>query len=304
MADQSDIRIGLIGLGNAGQAILQPLSASVSVHVFDRNTERYRDLPAICQQAPIIETSAAELAKACDLIIFSLPTPAASLSVAEEICTALKPQAIILETSTVRPEDVEAVHTIIAATGARVVDAAVVGGVHKLAQGKGVFLAGVPEEDAGIVGVVLRKMAEEILFLGARGDGMRTKLIVNGVAHAAYVVLLEAGALAAKQNIPLTVLYKLLARESGLMRPLTHRFGERLRAGNFDGGMSTNNAHKDSGLILDVAHKLGVPLFATEAAHGVYEKAIAEGLGTLDYASVGKLWEKWLGVSFAEDAKT
>jgi 3-hydroxyisobutyrate dehydrogenase-like beta-hydroxyacid dehydrogenase len=101
--------------------------------------------------------------------------------------------------------------------------------------------------------------------------------------------------------VPLSVFHRLLERESGLLRPLTHRFGERLREHDFAGGMSIANARKDSALILDAARDLGVPLFATSAAHNVYELAMREGLGTLDYASIGTLWEKWLGISFARD---
>jgi 3-hydroxyisobutyrate dehydrogenase-like beta-hydroxyacid dehydrogenase len=243
---------------------------------------------------------AAELAREADLVILSLPTPAASRAAAEEILPAVQPGVIVLETSTVGPQDVEALHDLLAGAGARVLDAAVVGGVHKLAEGRGVFLLGASEADAGPAGEVLGGIAEELFFLGARGGGMRAKLIVNAVAHAVYVVLLEAGALAAAQDMPLTVLRRLLARESGLMRPLTHRFGERLPAHDFAGGMSTLNARKDSGLALDAAKALGVPLFAIQAAHSVYELAVREGLGPLDYAAVGQLWEKWLGVSFRD----
>ena len=57
---------------------------------------------------------------------------------------------------------------------------------------------------------------------------MRAKLVANAVSHSAYVLLLEAAALAVAQDIPLPVFYRLMERESGLMRPLTHRFGERL----------------------------------------------------------------------------
>jgi hypothetical protein len=43
-------------------------------------------------------------------------------------------------------------------------------------------------------------------------------------------------------------------------------------------------------------------MFATQAAHAAYEVAVREGLGSLDYASLGTLWEKWLGFSFKDDA--
>jgi 3-hydroxyisobutyrate dehydrogenase-like beta-hydroxyacid dehydrogenase len=95
-----------------------------------------------------------------------------------------------------------------------------------------------------------------------------------------------------------------MERESGLMRPLTHRFGERLRRGDFSCGMSTVNARKDSSLILETARKLGVPLFAIAATHSVYELAVAEGMGALDYASMGRLWEKWLGITLTDKKQT
>jgi 3-hydroxyisobutyrate dehydrogenase-like beta-hydroxyacid dehydrogenase len=303
MADRgTDIRVGLIGLGNAGMAMLQALAKHSAVHIYDRNPDRLSEATMIGGHTPVVAGSAADLARNVDLIILSLPMPAASLSVAEEIRSAVGDGKTIIEASTVRPEDVEALHDCLSSTGARVVDAAVVGGVHKLSEGKGVFLVGVPEAEAGIVATVLCRMAEELFFLAGRGDGMRMKLIVNGVAHAIYVVLMEAGALAGAQKLPLSVLYRLLERESGLMRPLTHRFGERLREHDFAGGMSTINARKDSALILETARALGVPMFATQAAHAAYEVAVREGLGTLDYASIGTLWEKWLGISFKDAA--
>jgi len=291
------VRIGLIGLGNAGNALLQALSGSRRLHVYDRDPGRYEGIA----DGAIPASSVADLARTADLILLSLPMPAASLSVAEEMRAALRPGATVVETSTVRPEHVEQLSTMLSPSGARVIDAAVIGGVHKLALGRGVFLVGPPEDETGPAGAVLRSIAEEIFFLKRRGDGMRAKLVANAVSHSAYVLLLEAAALAAAQDIPLSVFYRLMERESGLMRPLTHRFGERLRRHDFEGGMSTANAKKDSTLVLETAQALGVPLFAIQATHAVYEIAMREGLETLDYSAMGQLWEKWLGISFADE---
>jgi 3-hydroxyisobutyrate dehydrogenase-like beta-hydroxyacid dehydrogenase len=149
---------------------------------------------------------------------------------------------------------------------------------------------------------MLDAAAEKIFYLGPLGNGMRTKLVCNGVAHAVMVVLVEAAALAAKQGIPMDVFYELMRRESGLMRPLTHRFADRIFKQDFSGGMTTANARKDSALILRVAQDLGVPLFATSAAHTVYEIAMnsESGLATQDYAAISTLWERWAGVTFKD----
>src|SRR3546814_5740947 len=100
---------------------------------------------------------------------------------------------------------------------------------------------------------------------------MRAKLVNNAVAHTTMVMLLEGAALAVKAGVPIEVYYTLMQRESGLLRPLTHRFGERIRQQDFEGGMPTANARKDSMLALDLARELGVPLFTLQASHTVYE---------------------------------
>lgn len=297
--DARPLRAGLIGAGNAGQAMAAALAPHAALTVFDRDEAQCRKAADGAQRTVAIAGSAAHLAREADLVILSLPTPAASLSVADEIAGAVRPGTIVLETSTVRPEDVEALHDVLASAGARVMDAAIVGGIAALSQGRAAFLVGAAEGEAGVAAAVLDKLAADIFWLGARGKGMAAKLVVNAVAHAVYVVLVEAGALAAAQGIPMEVLQRLLERESGLMRPLTHRFGERLQSHDFAGGMSVTNAAKDSRLVQEAAEALGVPLYAIPAAHEVYELAIAEGLANLDYAAIGKLWEERLGIDFA-----
>jgi len=293
-------RVGLIGLGNAGQALHTALSARRALAVFDLDPARCVQAGEGAAHAPVVAESAAELARGADVVILSLPTPEASLAVAREIAGAARPGLLVVETSTVASDDIEALADVLSPAGARVIDAAIVGGVAKLAAGQGVFLVGPPEHDCGHAAPLLREIAEEIVFLGGRGDGMRTKLVVNAVAHSAYVVLVEAGALALAQGIPFDVLAGLLKRESGLARPLTHRFADRLRRHDFAGGMPAVNALKDSRLALEAAQALGVATPVMAAAHGVYDQAVAHGLGGLDYAALGTLWEDALGISFAD----
>ena len=53
-------------------------------------------------------------------------------------------------------------------------------------------------------------------------------------------------------------------------------------------------------LALELARDLGVPLFTMQASHAVYEIARSHGLDRLDYASISKLWEGWLGIAFGD----
>ena len=62
--------------------------------------------------------------------------------------------------------------------------------------------------------------------------------------------------------------------------------------------MPTEAALKDSMLALELAQKGHVPLFAMQSSHTVYEAAVAQGLGRLDYAAIARLWEEWGGYTF------
>ena len=293
---QEQAPIGLIGLGNAGMALASPLLKQYSVLGFDRDSGRAK----IAGQAGVrIAASSRAVAEGCEIVMMSLPTPEASRAAMMEMAGKALAGRLVIETSTVSPHDIEWLVKIAAEHGATVVDSAIVGGVQKLTQGSTTFLVGASEADFARAGPVLRAAAEEIFHLGPVGNGMRAKLVNNAVAHTTMVMILEAAALAAKAGVPMDIFYTLMSRESGLMRPLTHRFGERIRNQDFEGGMSTANARKDSVLILDLARELGVPLFTLQASHTVYEIANNEDLSRLDYASISRLWERWLDVSFA-----
>lgn len=291
---QSETSIGLIGLGNAGTALATALSKRYTLFAYDLDAARIANSTLPLHAAD----SAQDVALHCDVIFLSLPTPQASLSVVRNLCEVSLENKLVIETSTVNPDDVESLITLVNSAGGGLIDAAIVGGVHKLALGQGVFLVGAANEHMKRSRPILETAAEEIFHLGPAGNGMRTKVVVNAVAHTTMVMLLEAGAIAVKAGIPIETFLSLMKRESGLTRPLMHRFCERILNQDFEGGMPTANARKDSVLATDLAQKLGVPLFTIPAAHTVYEIANNSDLTRLDYASISRLWERWLDIEF------
>ena len=168
-----------------------------------------------------------------------------------------------------------------------------------MAAGENTFLVGGSEADFGKARAILEPIAERIHHLGPVGAGSGAKVVNNAVMHAVMVVLIEAGAMASKLEIPMETMIEILARKDGLMRPLDHRMRERMCNADYAGGMSVTNARKDSTLTLETAHDLGVPLFATLAAHTPYEIAEQSGYGALDYSALAKLWEAWCDLQFA-----
>jgi len=292
-------KVGLVGLGNAGLALATAVTRKFTVVAYDRDEARCKLARAAgVEVAPNVRA----VAEQCSILMLCLPNPSISRTVLAEIGNAALERKLVIENSTVGPEDIDELLHIAAPAKARIIEAAILGGVQKLAAGKGTFLVGAADADFAEAKPILESAAEKIFHLGPLGNGMRAKLVCNGVAHAVMVVLIEAAALAAAQGIPMDTFYELMKRDSGLTRPLTHRFFERILRQDFEGGMTIANAHKDSTLILGVARELGVPLFATAAAHTPYEIALSEekrgGQAVKDYSIISKLWEKWAGVSF------
>ena len=160
------MQIGLVGLVGAGLALATPLMRNFAVVGYDRSEER-RQLAA--SAGVQVAASSAEISKACEIVLLSLPLPAASLSAAAELMQGDMRGRLVIETSTVGPHDVENLQAAVAGSGATVVDSAIVGGVHKLTEGRTTFLVGASPADFGRAKAVLDWAAEEIFHLGDTG---------------------------------------------------------------------------------------------------------------------------------------
>ena len=287
--------VGIIGLGNAGGAVAGALAAKVPVVGFDLDPDRCAVASGLGVET--VDTLG-EVAVKAKRVLLSLPKPEISISVTESLVAAASRPELIIETSTVTPGTAQTGHELCAAEGIAYVDAAIAGGVASMAAGKITFFLGGAEADKALARPILELVADGIYDLGPIGAGMGTKVVNNGVMHAVMVVLIEAFAMSNKLGVPSQTMIDILNREEGLLRPLVHRVQERMQQGNYEGGMSITNARKDSVLALETAQQLGVPLFATLAAHTPYEIAQARDMGDLDYASLASLWEQWADISF------
>ena len=297
---EHDGPVALAGLGNMGSAVAGRLTERFTVLGFDVDPTRRAN--AADRYGITVVDDLALLARA-STVVLSLPTPEISATVVRTLLADLRPGTLIVETSTVNPADMWRLRDLCAPQGVRVVDGAILSGVAQMAAGRSTLLVGGKAEDLDRAAGVFEALAPRVLRFGDVGSGMAAKVINNAVAHAVMVILVEAGAMAAATGVAQDDLANLLADpDAGLLRPLTHRFVERVLRADYEGGMPTEAARKDSTLALALAQTSGVPLFAIQGAHTVYELAVADGLGRLDYASIARLWEGWTNRSFSTRA--
>lgn len=288
--------VAMIGLGNAGAALARALTGRFPLRGYDVDTRRRE---AVADLELEWQDSIDAVVAGADFALLSLPRPEISRAVVDAIAGAQTKPRVVIETSTITPKVARDMAAVCRDAGIGFVDAAIAGGVQSMAAGENTFLVGGSEEDFSAARTVIEPIAARVHFLGPVGAGSGAKVVNNGVMHALMVVLIEAGAMASKLEIPMDTMIEILARPDGIMRPLEHRLRDRMCSGDYAGGMSVTNARKDSTLALETAQDFGVPLFATSAAHTPYEIAEQLGYGDLDYAALAKLWESWCDLHFS-----
>ena len=282
----------VIGLGNMGIEVAARLAAAGPVTGFDLSADRI----ALASARGIpVAASLDEAAAGAGAVVLSLPNPAASRATVAALVRTLPAGTLVIETSTVTPADIAAMHALCTAAGIGLIDAAIQSGVEIMARGGSVLLIGGAADDIARAKPWLDALSLLQSVMGESGAGAAAKVINNAVAHAVYVVLAEALAMARANGIATADFVAMMkGADAGLVRPLTHRIGERVAQRNFAPGMPLDAARKDSVLALEVAQRDGIPLFAIQGAHTAYELACARGFGREDYAVLARLWDDWI----------
>lgn len=283
--------VAIYGLGNMGYPLAERVGRHFPTLVFDLDAAQLQraqqsfNAKAIQSPDDLCETR---------VVVLCLPNPGISLKVLQQIGPHLPRGAVVLETSTVNPEHIHAEQAAVADYGIDVVDASIMAGVGQMVAGSASLALGGDPAAITRVQPVLDAIATKQVYFGAQGAGAAAKVINNAVAHAVMIVVAEAGAMATASGVDCQKLIALLSdAQMGLHRPLTYRYAERIVQGDYAGGMPLDAARKDSVLALQLAQTLGVPLFAIQGSHSVYDMASAAGYGRDDYAAVAKLWADW-----------
>ncbi len=283
--------VAVYGLGNMGYPIARRLARHFSIQVADLDSARVERARAELSAMPIRDGGDLSDTR---VVILSLPSPKASLAVLRQIASHLPADAVVVETSTVNPEDVQACAALLESTGIRIIDASVMAGVSQMESGDAMLLVGGEPGAVAQCAGVLDAIAPRQINFGGLGAGAAAKVINNAVAHAVMVVVAEAGSMATAAGVDCDKLVQLLSdSRMGLHRPLTYRYAQRIMQDDYEGGMPLDAARKDSVLALALGQNLGVPLFAIQASHSVYEMATTAGYGRDDYAAIAKLWSDW-----------
>ncbi|MSR14063.1 MAG: NAD(P)-dependent oxidoreductase [Gammaproteobacteria bacterium] len=287
--------IGFIGTGTIGGPMAERLiDPAHRLHVFDLNPFATRPHEA---KGALRAAGVAEIAGICDTVFLSLPGPPQISEVvlgAEGLLAHAGALSTIIDLSTNSIALNREIAGIAHAKGIQYLDAPVSGGKVAAREGKLAVMVGGDQATFNAVRHLIECFGEHLFYMGPSGAGTLTKLVNNQIFLSASVLIQEGFVMGAKAGMDPTAILEVLKVSSAgslLARAplvLSRKFDMDVFA--------LAIAAKDLEVALASAAAVGAEMPMTTAAAGVYQQALAAGLGTADFFATVKVLEAAAGV--------
>jgi 3-hydroxyisobutyrate dehydrogenase-like beta-hydroxyacid dehydrogenase len=277
-------RFGFIGLGQMGHGMAASLlRGGLPLTVHDQNEAAGRDL---VENGATWADSPGQVAKECDVLFTSLPTPAVVETVAygpAGVVDSLQPGAAWFDLSTNALDVVTKLHADLRTRGIDFFDAPVSGGPAGAASGKLAIWVGGDAAAFQRHSPVLAHLADRATRIGGIGAGTTAKLLHNVASAAINAVTAEVMTVGVKAGIEPAALYEALRSGAAGRRRSFDAVGPRFLAGTFDPpSFKLQLAHKDLGLARRLAQDLRVPTRMCDLVFDEISEAMNRGWGERD----------------------
>jgi 3-hydroxyisobutyrate dehydrogenase-like beta-hydroxyacid dehydrogenase len=279
-------RVGFIGLGLMGA----PMAANVArgghaLTVFNRTSAKAQPLAELGAR---VVSCPREVAQASEVVITMLTDAdgvRAVLDGPDGLLAGGHPGKVLIDMSTISPEQAIDLAGYLAAHGWELLEAPVFGSTGPATEGTLGIMAGGRRELFDRWRDLLACMGKHIFYLGPQGTGATTKLAFNLLVAAQVASLAECMTLAAKGGIDLKTMGDIVLA-SGVVSNLLQRKVGNVIAQDYRPAFALRNMNKDLGLMIDTGHALGAALPVTAAVHQIFSAAQASGLGDQDMSAI------------------
>lgn len=261
------LRVGLIGVGMMGAALMSRLhAAGREVQVYDISEERMR--LAHAEGAHTVD-SIAEAARGVEFIHIFVRTDEELIEVTtgkDGVLSSATEGALLFLHSTVMPDTSKKIAQITRSRMVRTMDAPITAVPRVVAEGNAVFLLGGDDEDAAVAVPYLEPLGRAVYHFGPVGSGNIAKIAKNlinaneRIALAEVAAIVEAGGLNVQQFLDMAAA---IDRGSTVAR---WRASLSIEANHAAPLPASNLLNKDIGLAADLARALGVHTPMTQAA--------------------------------------
>lgn len=209
---------------------------------------------------------------------------------------SLNPGALVCLCTTVPPAYSEELEGRLKKSELLFLDAPVSGGPAKAATGEMTIMASGSPDAFGLAKDCFDAIATKVYELGDKaGAGSKFKMINQLLAGSHIALAAEAMALAIKSDLDPAMVYEVICNSAGSSWMFQNRVPHILED-DYSPRSAVNIWIKDLGIVRDTAKQLGAELPMSSTALGMFEQAVAEGLGGEDDAAVFKIVAEKLGL--------
>ncbi|EBA02252.1 3-hydroxyisobutyrate dehydrogenase family protein [Rhodobacterales bacterium HTCC2150] len=232
--------------------------------------------------------SAGALAKACDVIILSLPKAAVVEAVMAEILPDIQAGTVILDASTSEPATSQAMCAKGAEHGFAFVDGPVSGGPEAANAGTMTMLLGGDADAIETMRPALDIITSKTVKVGDSGAGHAAKIANNMLCAANLVLVGEAIRLGQAAGVSPADLLEGINAGSGRSGVSEVNFPKWVLNDAFDSGFTMGLMRKDVGLALDLAKNSGVDLCGFEQIANIWLNASTDISDSDDFNAIVK----------------
>lgn len=295
-------KIGWIGLGQMGTPMaLNLVKAGFEIYAYNRTPDK---ASALAAAGATILSSPAEVVAGADITFLMLADAGAVRSVLlqeQGLLAAVKPGKLVVDMSTIAPDDARAFALAVADRGGIYVDAPVSGSVGAAAAAQLIILAGGDKKAVDACSPCFDRLGKETIYFGADGSGSAAKLAINLLLGITGQGLGEALLLAGRQGVELEPMLELIGK-SALGSPFFQMKKELYLKDDFPAAFKLSLMAKDLGLIVGAAEQLNLALPLAHAADATYQAACEHGKADLDMAAVYRELKEQSGTKAEQSA--
>ncbi|MDA4121491.1 MAG: NAD(P)-dependent oxidoreductase [Thaumarchaeota archaeon] len=285
------MKVGLVGLGVIGSRVGARLASSNSLDSVYNRTRSKAETFGRAHGVKVAE-DLHELVSSCDVVFTVLSNDDAILSLFEELSKNQMNGKTFLDISTIAPSTSILVSTQLGEYGASMMDCPLVGSANMLEKGEATLLVGGKKRDFDAFSPLLRRITDEVLYVGQNGAGLRLKLVHNLVLGSYVVALSEAVHFGLAGGLDQAQIEKLLVSLSSIRSPNSAIKVPKILKADYSTQFSLKNMIKDLGIIEAEARlqDSAVPLGAL--ALQMYRLTERRGFSEEDFSVVAELFKR------------
>jgi len=286
------MNVGIIGTGLLGSAIAKRLSSSGHrVLAYNRTRKKAESLKKFGVET---SNSPKELASKCELVITILKDASVIEQMAfgkNGIIHGKHEGLVVADMSTISPISSKNIAKKFAAKGISMIDTPVMGGPSLAEKGQMVIMVGGKKRVYEKCKKVFDKIGERTFLLGENGSGHTMKLAMNSQIAILALALSEGIILAKKSGLDPLTFIKVL-NSTYFKTGMSVNKGPKMVKGNFEPSFFLKMMQKDLSEIEFTARKVKANMPMSKLANKIYQKAIRDGFGDIDYTGIISYLEK------------